>query len=229
MYLTTFTHLQVGKCGEVLKLVNSPCYTSYFFEGQRADYKAVFIHACMHACMHQLTLYVLKLWNLKTGNTNVIGHNNYGNLQLANNFFYTYKACIGTYILNNIKYFYNCYCNIVLYNTVIVVAQFPWLYYAVNLMSCAWHTFHNTQSIGVERCYRLLGQNIAFFGQSYLQSIHYNNIYLATLSHLFLLPQTWSSTVLIVSYDRTFLTNICTDIIHMHSGMQSIPCNYRPS
>ena len=29
--------------------------------------------------------------------------------------------------------------------------------------------------------------------------------------------QSWISTVLIVSHDRAFLTNVCTDIIHMHS------------
>lgn len=31
------------------------------------------------------------------------------------------------------------------------------------------------------------------------------------------LPQTWQSTILVVSHDRNFLNAVATDIIHLHS------------
>ena len=34
--------------------------------------------------------------------------------------------------------------------------------------------------------------------------------------------QTWATTILVVSHDRSFLNSVCTDIIHLHNKMLDV-------
>ena len=38
-----------------------------------------------------------------------------------------------------------------------------------------------------------------------------------SVQHLICAPQTWQSTILVVSHDRNFLNAVVTDIIHLHT------------